>query len=175
MRKNKIIVKKAWWMIGVSLVVYHLMFSVSACSSIECPVENTVATNYQVCGPDGTATAMSDTLWVLTRRSDGVDTLLLSYFVGQTTFSLPISYSHPEDELLFVTADTTGTFTVDTVWLKKDDIPHFESVDCPAHFFHKLTGARCTRHALDSIRIVNTRVDYDPRRTHLQLYFKHHE
>jgi hypothetical protein len=160
-----------WWMISVSLIVCHLSFGVSACSSIDCPVQNTVAVNYGVYGSDGT-TAFADTLWVWTQRSDGTDTLLLNRFTGKETFSLPISYSHPEDVLVFFTANTEDYETLDTVWLKKDDIPHFESVDCAAHFFHRLTDVRCTHDGIDSIVINHSSVTYDPSKTHLRVYFK---
>ena len=83
-----------------------------------------------------------------------------------------MSYSHPEDVLLFVVADTSGMYTLDTVWVKKDDIPHFESVDCSAHFFHRLTAVRSTHEGIDSITIVNPNVDYDTNTTHLHIYFK---
>ena len=115
---------------------------------------------------------MEDTLWIFTQRSDGSDTLLLNRGVGIKSFSLPISYSHPEDVLLFFIADTTGVYTLDTLWLKKDDIPHFESVDCSAHFFHRLTDVRCTHEGIDSVKIVNPQVDYDTKKTHLHIYFK---
>ena len=141
-----------------------------ACSSIDCPVQNTVAVNYAIYDTEGEA-SLADTLWVWTRRSDGTDTLLLNRGVGLTTFSLPISYSHPEDTLVFYIADTNGFWTLDTLYLKKDDIPHFESVDCSAHFFHDLKGARCTHNGLDSVTIVTPFVDYDPTKTHLRIYF----
>ena len=126
---------------------------------------------YGIRNAEGEAT-LTDTLWVFTERSDGNDTLLLNRGVGIKSFSLPVSYSHPEDVLLFVVADTSGVYTLDTVWVKKDDIPHFESVDCSAHFFHRLTAVRSTHEGIDSITIVNPNVDYDTNTTHLHIYFK---
>lgn len=160
----KLIKPLPWGGVGIGLFLY-------ACSSIDCPVQNTVATYYSVRDASGEAT-LNDTLWVLTRRCDGSDTLLLNRFTGQSAFSLPVSYSHPEDTLLFVVADTAGIWTLDTLWLKKDDIPHFESVDCSAHFFHRLTDVRCTHNGIDSVSIVNPTVNYDPNTTHLYIYFR---
>ena len=145
-----------------------------SCSSIDCPVQNTVAMNYTVCDLNGEAAALADTLWIWTQRSDGKDTLLNS-LTGKSTFTLPISYSHPEDMLVFYVADTTGVHTVDTLWLKKDDIPHFESVDCSAHFFHRLTDVRFTRSRIDSVKIVSPRVDFDQTKTHLYVWFRKNE
>ena len=139
----------------ITFFIFHLSFGISACSSIDCPVQNTVSTHYAICDADGNETTLNDTLWVWTQRSDGTDTLLLNRLIGQSAFSLPISYSHPEDMLVFFKGDINGNYTLDTLWLKKDDIPHFESVDCSAHFFHQLTGTRYTRNGIDSITIID--------------------
>lgn len=158
-------------LLGLSFVIYYLLFSVSACSSIDCPVENTVATNYAIMGANGEATTLADTLYIWTRRADGQDTLL-NRLTGKDSFSLPISYAHPEDTLIFYITDSYHQETLDTVFLKKEDIPHFESVDCAAHFFHHLTAVRSTHYGIDSITIANSHVNYDQSKTHLNIYFK---
>lgn len=162
-RLKKIFKPLPWGAVGVSVLL--------ACSSIDCPVQNTVRVQYAIRDDNG-MTKMNDTLWVLSQRSDGSDTLLLNRSSGISSFSLPVSYAHPEDVLLFVIADTAGVYTLDTLWLKKDDIPHFESVDCSAHFFHRITAVRSTHESIDSVTIANPLVDYDSSRTHLYIYFK---
>ena len=134
-------------------------------------MQNTVAMNYTVCDLNGEAAALADTLWIWTQRSDGKDTLL-NRITGKSEFTLPVSYSHPEDVLVLCSQDTALVLTLDTLWLKKEDIPHFESVDCSAHFFHKLTDVRYTRHALDSVAIIDRDVDYDNTKTHIMLRFR---
>lgn len=143
-----------------------------ACSTISCPVQNIVAVNYAIHDADGAETKLADTLWVWTPRKDGSDTLLLNRGVGLSSFSLPVSYAHPEDTLVFLVADTLERLTLDTVWLKKDDIPHFESVDCSAHYFHNITAVRSTHRGIDTIIINNPSVTYDQTKTHLYLRFK---
>ena len=142
-----------------------------ACSSIDCPVQNTVATNYAILGADGEAATLADTLYIWTCRADGQDTLL-NRLTGTNSFSLPVSYTHPEDTLIFYITDSYHQQTLDTVFLKKEDIPHFESVDCAAHFFHRLTAVRSTHDGIDSITIVNPHVNYDQSKAHLNIYFK---
>ena len=143
-----------------------------ACSSIDCPVNNVVETTYVTYDSEGNELVLSgDTLAVLSFRSDGQDTLLLNRQTGSSTFHLPISYSHPEDVLFFCFYNDS-IFVVDTVWVKKDDYPHFESVDCSAVFFHTLTGVRYTTHAIDSIVINNPTVDYDNTTVHFRYYPK---
>ena len=146
-----------------------------ACSSIDCPVLNTVATYYSISkfnGQEVVADTLNDTLYVWIRQSDGNDTLLLNRQVGRSSFQLPISYQHPEDMFVFLVADTAHVWKVDTVWVKKDDYPHFESVDCPARFFHKLTGVRSTHTAIDTIVIDEPSVTFDPTVTNFRIFFK---
>jgi hypothetical protein len=151
-------------------------FLILACSSIDCPVQNTVAVYYAVGYEDELGERVTetfgDTLWIWSQRSDGQDTLLLNRGTGLETFQLPVSYQHPEDILIFAIADTLYNVTVDTVWMKKDDIPHFESVDCAAHFFHRITAVRSTHVRIDTITIQNPSVNYDPTVTNLLIHFK---
>jgi hypothetical protein len=157
------------------LLVFVLVAFIAACSTIDCPVQNKVAVNYAVkTVVDGVEVkdTLQDTLYVWSTRNDNKDTLLLNRGIGISSFSLPVSYSHPEDKLVFRFVDNNGVSTVDTVWLKKEDIPHFESVDCSAHFFHTLTAIRSTHQAIDTIFINNPKVNYDSSLDHIHVYFK---
>ena len=143
-----------------------------ACSSIDCPVQNTVAVNYGVMDAFGETTKCEDTIYVWTCRADGNDTLLLNRGVNLSSFSLPVSYQYPEDMLVVLINDTLMQSTLDTIWLKKNDYPHFESVDCGTHFFHELTGISYTSRGIDTISINNPKVNYDQTITHLNIRFK---
>jgi len=74
--------------------------------------------------------------------------------------------------LVFAIRDTSLVWTLDTVWLKKEDIPHFESVDCSAHFFHQLTAVRSTHDGIDSLVLDNPSVTYDTGVTNIKIFFK---
>lgn len=157
------------------LMMCQLSCAVLSCSSIDCPVQNQVAVNWRVMVYDDTkmvADTLKDTLYVWTQRADGTDTLLYNRGVNTHSFSLPMSYQHPEDILVLGVVDTKKTVTLDTVWLKKNDIPHFESVDCGSHFFHELTSVRSTHHAIDTVSINQSSVTYDPSIVHLHICFK---
>lgn len=144
----------------------------AACSSIDCPVENTVSTHYMLHKADmSTDTLNGRSLSVFSRRSDGTDTLLLGQLTSATAFSLPIGYANPEDTLYFYLVQDTLT-TLDTVWIKKENMPHFESVDCSASYFHQLTAVRHTHNGIDSIVINNPSVNYDTTTEHFYIYFK---
>ncbi len=152
------------------LPILLLLFLTVACSSIDCPVNNIVSTQYVILDKTGAEKPLSDTLSVLTRRQDDTITVL-NRLVQNAKFSLQVSYTHPEDELFFV-FHNGPVYVIDTVWIKKDDYPHFESVDCKASFFHTLTGVRHTNHYIDSIVIKNTAVNYDVKTVHFYLYPK---
>ena len=147
-----------------------------SCSSINCPIQTAVSINYALRQPTDRygenrqdTLATGDTLWIWTQRSDGTDTLLLNRGTRLTTFSLPVSSSHPEDMLVFYVADSLG-YSLDTLWIKKEDQPHFENVDCQAIFFHTLTAVRSTHNRIDSVVINTADVTFDTEPTHLYLF-----
>lgn len=153
------------------LLFFFVVVWLGACSSIDCPVQNIVSVQYTICDHNGKEYQLENYLTIYSERSDGTDTTLLNLVTGISDFSLPISYSHPEDILVFVfSEDMALTATVaDTIWIKKDDIPHFESVDCNASFFHKITDVRHTRHCIDSLVLLNPSVTYDQQTVHFRL------
>ena len=155
------------------LIVLGVVVVLLACTSIDCPVQNTVRTVYAFRNVEGTADTLKDTMMVVSARINRTDTTLLKWSTGVKQFSLPIGYANPEDTLYFVFRN--GSFrAIDTVWIKKENIPHFESVDCSAAFFHELIAVRSTHNAIDSIVIKNSSVTYEPDTEHFHLYLKGH-
>ena len=166
---------------------------VTACSSLECPMNNTVYTTYALYKSDGTRDTLKDTLSVFTlQRDDKQDPVLINRDINFSSLTVPISYEGPLDELYFLrnvsitTRDTlyAGTDSmkvnstkqklalVDTVIVHKTDRKHFESVECTPSFFHTLTGVECTHHGIDSVVINHPDVNYDSTKEHLHIYFK---
>lgn len=159
-------------------IVYALiaLTAMAACTSIDCPVQNLVYTNYAMMKANGTADTLdTDTLWILTRRANGTDTALVNGLTGNgvTSFILQISHNQPEDVFFldYHCYGDGGTYK-DTFRIKKEDIPHFESVDCQAAYFHVINSVTTTHHVLDSIVIKYPKVNYDVTRTHYYIYFK---
>lgn len=151
---------KGW---GV-LAAVALVVGLSACSSVDCPLNNTVYANYKLMGAVKT---LPDTLTISTVRSDGSDSVLINQQVNTDSFLLPMSCGHDVDELHLRTNSL-----LDTVWVTKTNTPHFESVDCGVAYFHVITGVRYTRHAIDSIAINHKEVNYDATQQHFHIYFK---
>lgn len=144
----------------------------SACSSIDCPLNNLVYTSYALYDSDGRKDTLRDTLTISTDRTDGSDSVIINRDTRVTGFSLPISHAHPQD-VFFVEVKGENSFTYDTLTVSKENTPHFESVDCGPSFFHTITGVECTNNAIDSVVINNRDVNYDTSKKHFHIYFKH--
>ncbi len=152
-----------------------MVAALAACTSIDCPVQNLVYTNYALKKANGTSdTLNTDTLWIITKRANGTDTLLLNALCGSSasSFSLPISYTQPEDVFVTLLTDTAGNYFLDTLRIKKENYPHFESVDCQAAYFHTITAVQTTHNAIDSLVIHHPNVNYDTKNVHYYIYFK---
>jgi len=154
------------------LALAVLSVIVCACSSIDCPVQTTVQANYSVVDADGNSTTLKDTLYIISRRNNGTADTLLNRSLNTTTFQLSVGYTTPEDTLLFMIRDTSGIHS-DMVYVKKENQPHFESVDCKMSYFHAITGVTLGSHnIIDSIVIKKTAVNYDLSSEHFHIYFK---
>ncbi len=166
------------------IVVILFIAAISACTSIDCPVQNLVYTSYELKKANGTTdTLNNDTLWVWTQRVNGTDTVISRQIIGNielncffgssaTAFQLPISYTQSEDVLYMLLRNSEGFSYIDTVRIKKENIPHFESVDCQAAYFHEITSVATTHNVIDSIVINNPHVNYDATTAHFHIYFK---
>ena len=157
-----------------AVLVVIMLTGLAACSSIDCPLNSLVYTQYQLMNAAGRVDTLADTLTISTKRTDGNDSVLINRSVRTTEFSLPISYSQPQDVFFVETIDTlTKAVTLDTITVEKVDRPHFESVDCSPSYFHTITAVGTTHNAIDSVVINNPDVDYDTSRKHFNIYFKH--
>ena len=117
---------------ALPLCFIAMLLLAASCSSIDCPLNSLVYTQYQLMTPEGRVDTLADTLTIYTKRvTDGSDSVLINRNVRTTEFSLPISYSQAQDVFYFETIDTvTKVTTTDVVTITKEDHPHFESVDC---------------------------------------------
>ena len=103
------------------IIVILTVIALAACTSIDCPVQNLVYTRYAFKKANGSAdTLNTDTLWIMTTRVDGTDTLLMNALCGSTAFdfNLQISYTQPEDVFVTLLTDTAGNYYIDTIRIK---------------------------------------------------------
>ena len=173
---------------GLALAISCFFPLILSCSSIDCPMNNRVYTQYSLRTPDGEVDTLKMVCTISTNRTDGSDSVLINKDINITQFSLPISNAQPRDsffvdlspetaasEILSAKAFAAETrkaqSTIDTIVVSKEDHMHFESTDCAASYFHNITNVSTTHHAIDSVVIKKPEVTYDTSKNHFYIYF----
>lgn len=142
-----------------------LMVGLSACSNIDCPLDNVVSLQCNLYDASTQSTlTLSD---VLSVTPAGRDTLLLNQATGIKSFLLPLKEAGTQDTLLLHFANAQGAVQVDTLFVNHTPQPHFESLDCPSSVFHTLNAVRVSAQGsansaiVDSVSLVRPIVNYD--------------
>ena len=126
-----------------------------SCDSIDCTLYNSVdmfCNLYQ----DGKPASLADTLTI---TAAGTDSVLLNRKVGAYTFQLPLSYQGDTDSIV-LTVRGKDYEVADTIFVTKTNMVHFESPDCPATIFHKITSVSCTHEFIQSVVVVSEDINY---------------
>ena len=89
------------WHHQYMLIVMGCMLLITACTSIDCPLNNHVYTYYQVAGEEN---QFAGPLTISTNRSDGSDSICINQDTYISKFGLPISYQGTFDTFYFVYA-----------------------------------------------------------------------
>ena len=139
--------------------VVFMVLAMMGCTSLDCPLNNTVYTKYKLMGDNKTL------------KIAGTDSVLINKDVNVDSFSLPMSYSLNEDVLFFEIHTLSKQVFKDTVTVSKENRSHFESVDCSPSFFHTITDVKTTHNYIDSIVINQKEVNYDASKAHFYIYF----
>lgn len=151
------------------------LFMLAACSSIDCPLNNRVYATFRL---DGDITKMEDTLTVAVPRSIDYkdnDTVVINRLADFDSIALPMSYQRTTDVYVFTIKQKDSEMrTTDTVWVEKENNPHFESVDCNPQFFHTITDVKFTTEAIENITINYNKVTYNDGKAHFLVRFKGH-
>ncbi|MBR0490304.1 MAG: alpha amylase [Prevotella sp.] len=143
-----------------------MLVVLTACTSIDCPLNNLVKVNLIM--KNGNET-LSDTITITAIRTSS-DTIF-NRGVNISSLAVPVSYTQEEDLLQITLNDTLGNTYKDTLTIRKTNQIHFEAVDCPPNYFHTLTGITTTCHAIDSVVIKNPNIDYDSSKENIYIYF----
>jgi hypothetical protein len=113
------------------VIIIVLLTAIVSCVSIDCPVQNTVATTFVLKKPKGGTDTMNiDTLNVWSHRivykDNKRDTVLINRLCGnKTSFSILASHTLSEDSLFTQLKDTLGHSWLDTICIVKENSPHF--------------------------------------------------
>ncbi len=148
--------------------ILFMTFIMMGCSSLNCPLNNTVYTKYVLKGDNS---PLEDTLTISTKKIEGLDSILINKDVKVDSFILPMSYSQDQDIFYFEIRTQELQEYKDTVIVSKENRSHFESVDCAPAFFHTITDVKTTHNFIDSIVINNKEVNYDASKAHFHIYF----
>lgn len=154
------------------LCLLLFVLAISACTSLDCPLNNTVRVHFVLAGEVET---LSDTLTVSVTRADGTDTIVYNKGVNLTNFSIPLSYTQETDRLKLLFKAEDGRVWNDIITITKTNEPHFEAVDCHPAYFHQLTAVSSTNNYIDNIVINHPQVDYDVTQEHIYLYLRAHD
>ena len=142
------------------------LLSFPSCTEVECPLDSVVV---MTCGlydaESHDKLSLSQTLSI---TPAGKDTLLLNSARDIQTFVLPLKMGATCDTMLFHFSDNWERSVTDTIYLHHENMPHFESVECPSTIFHKLKAVTWgndktseLKTTIDSVAIVRELVDYD--------------
>ena len=158
-----------------SLLAATLSLALTACSEIDCPLQNIVALRVGFYGADGAQVQLPDTLSIL---AAGTDSVLFNRGIAITSADIPVSYTREADTLLLRMADAAGRVATDTLIFGHTNQVHFENIDCPPAVFHAITSVRWTSHdasvlplAVDSVELTEPNVNYDAREN-LKIYLR---
>lgn len=129
----------------------------TSCEEIDCTLNNIVLCHLSFYSSStNKPIAIQDTLIV---KAHGTDSILFNRGLNTSKLSLPMSYWKDADTLDFIIKTTTDMYHSQLV-IKKTNIPHFESPDCPTTMFHGITEATTKGNIFDSIAISRAQVNY---------------
>lgn len=150
-------------------IILFTILTMVGCSTLDCPLNNTVYTKYKLDGDVKQLTGC--TMTISTPTKSGVDSILINMQENADSFSIPMSYVNAADTLYFEVVDVRQRIFHDTVTVSKDNHPHFESIDCSPSFFHTITDVKTTHNLIDSIVINHKDVNFDATKSHFLIYF----
>lgn len=140
----------------------------TSCSSVDCPLNNTVYATWTFEYPDGRQ-KLADTLDIYL-QVNGKDTLVANRLIGVSSVNLPMSY-YNEADTLTLELRANGQHAYEQIIVKKSNIQHFNSPECGVWVEHYISGTENEGMILDSLRIRNSKVDnYEVE--NIRLYLK---
>lgn len=158
----------------INKIKYLLMgivtVAIISCDSNNCPLNNVVYSTYgfYVNTADGeTKVSIMDSLTVL---ATGTDSILINRMYEMSSIELPVSYTSGTDTLIFRFTNKKNEVREDSVFINKENIPHYESPDCPVSMFHYITGIRSTHTLIENITVVNPNINYNATEN-FKIYF----
>lgn len=130
----------------IPILLLSCLALLGACDQADCTLDNSVTYTCNFYA-EGSNVTLND---IITVTACGTDSVLVNQKQGATGIELPMSYWNEEDTLV-LRIQGSGYTMEDTIWIKKNNIPHFESPDCPTKMFHLITDVNSTHTFIDSL------------------------
>ncbi len=113
-----------------------------------------------------------DTIYSLTVTALGTDSIIVNNQTNVQTLSLPLAYALDSTVLVFHYDYATDPANSDTIYIKQNNVPFFESMECGYSMIQTITGIRYTKHQIDSIYIRNINANTDGTEN-LKLFYRY--
>ena len=147
------------------LCSFPLLWCMVACSSEDCPINNTVMGKMAFYSSYGEPVSFVGALTVRVARPQG-DSVVLNKKANTSNLLFPLSYAHAVDTLIL---DYDGTLC-DSIYIGHVNTPTLVSVDCGVAMYHTITSVSSTHYLIDSLILKSSDVDYDEREN-IQVLF----
>lgn len=155
------------------LIISCVLALCSACTTIECSLNNVVACKWAMTYAEGDTTLSRLALSCFATKAGAEgDTVLVNQAMNVKSLSVPMSAMLDADTLHFVLSHQGEVMAVDRVVVSKTNEPVFESVDCATRFHHVISGIDYTRNFIDSITISNKSVTNVEVLENLHIYLR---
>ena len=155
--------------IALPIVILLAILSMTACSSEDCPINNTVQGKMAFYNSLGDAVSINAMLSMTVVRPQG-DSVILNKKMNATDVIFPLSYTNETDTFIYC-YDLNGTLvTYDTLYISHTNTPTHVSVDCGTAMFHTITAASSTHTLIDTLIIKSPEVNYDERENIQVIY-----
>lgn len=141
-----------------------LALAVAGCSSINCPLNNSVAAVWRF------TPTLSGSLTVSTFLRNDETSTLINQQSAADSLSIPLSYTADTDTFDLTLETDDGQTLVDQIRISKTNVQHFESIECSPAVFHQITGVESDGEFVDSVAIINPNVTFSTVGAHIIVY-----
>lgn len=155
--------------IALPIAILLIILGMTACSSEDCPINNTVQGKMVFYNSLGDAVSINAMLSMTVVRPQG-DSVILNKKTNATDVAFPLSYTNETDTFIYC-YDLNGTLvTYDTLYISHTNTPTLVSVDCGTAMFHTITAVSSTHTLIDTLIIKSPEVNYDERENIQVIY-----
>lgn len=155
--------------IALPIAILLIILGMTACSSEDCPINNTVQGKMVFYNSLGDAVSINAMLSMAVVRPQG-DSVILNKKMNATDAVFPLSYTNETDTFIYC-YDLNGTLvTYDTLYISHTNTPTLVSVDCGTAMFHTITAVSSTHTLIDTLIIKSPEVNYDERENIQVIY-----